>query len=89
MGVPIFGPSYIYGDNVSNIHNTQRPESTLKKKSNYIFYHAVCESVAKGDSCIEHVGTNQNCADLAIKVFYGGKRRFHVSKFIYEIYDEM
>ena len=32
MGVPIAGPSYIYGDNMSVIHNTQRPESTLKKK---------------------------------------------------------
>jgi hypothetical protein len=32
MGVPIFGPSLIYGDNMSVIHNTQRPESTLKKK---------------------------------------------------------
>jgi hypothetical protein len=34
MGVSISGPSYIYGDNMSVIHNTQRPESILKKKSN-------------------------------------------------------
>ena len=40
MGVPISGPSYIYGDNMSVIHNTQRPESVLKKKSNQICYHA-------------------------------------------------
>ncbi|KAL7530823.1 hypothetical protein ACHAXR_003692 [Thalassiosira sp. AJA248-18] len=32
MGVPISGPSFTYGDNMSVIHNTQRPESTLKKK---------------------------------------------------------
>ena len=32
MEVPIDGPSFIYGDNMSVIHNTQRPESTLKKK---------------------------------------------------------
>eukprot|EP00957_Ditylum_brightwellii_P086053 6546829-Ditylum_brightwellii.AAC.1 len=31
MGVPLFGPTYVYGDNMSVIHNTQRPESTLKK----------------------------------------------------------
>ena len=42
LGVPISGPSYIYGYSMSVIHNTQRPESTLKKKkSNYICYHAV------------------------------------------------
>lgn len=38
MGIPLSGPSYIYGDNMSVIHNTQRPESTLKKKSNAICY---------------------------------------------------
>ena len=36
MGVSISGPSYIYGDNMSVIYNTQCPESTLKKKSNSI-----------------------------------------------------
>jgi hypothetical protein len=30
MGVPIAGPTYVYGDNMSVIHNTQQPESTLK-----------------------------------------------------------
>ena len=35
-GLPISGPSYIYGDNMSVIYNTQNPESTLKKKSNSI-----------------------------------------------------
>ena len=41
VGVRISGPTYIYGDNMSVIHNTQRPESTLRKKSNSICYHAV------------------------------------------------
>jgi hypothetical protein len=27
MGVAIDGPTYIYGDNMSVVHNTQRPES--------------------------------------------------------------
>jgi hypothetical protein len=30
------GPSYVYGDNMSVLHNTSNPESTLKKKSNSI-----------------------------------------------------
>ena len=50
MVVPISGPSYIYGDKMSFIYNNQRPESTLKKKSNYICYHAVCEFFAMGES---------------------------------------
>jgi len=39
MGIAISGPNDIYGDNMSVIHNTQRPESMLKKKSNAICYH--------------------------------------------------
>ena len=38
MGVEVPNPSYIYGDNMSVIHNTQRPKSTLKKKSNSVCY---------------------------------------------------
>ena len=75
MGVEISGPSYIYGDNMSVIHNTQRPESVLKKKSNSICYHAVRESVAMGESLTTHVPTLQNPADLATKVIPGGKKR--------------
>ena len=36
IGVPLTGPTYIYGDNISVIYNISRPESTLKKKSNSI-----------------------------------------------------
>jgi hypothetical protein len=41
MGVTIDGPTYVYGNNMSVVHNKQRPESVLKKKSNAICYHAV------------------------------------------------
>ena len=45
MGVPMEGPTHMYGDNMSTIHNTQCPESQLKKKSNTTCYHAVREAV--------------------------------------------
>jgi hypothetical protein len=75
MGVALSGPTYIYGDNMSVIHNTQRPESTLKKKSNSICYHAVRESVAMGESITGHVSTHNNPADIATKVLPGGQKR--------------
>jgi hypothetical protein len=34
MGVALSGPTFVYGDNMSVVHNTQRPESVLKKNSN-------------------------------------------------------
>ena len=76
MGVHIPGPLYIYGEKMLVINNTQRHESTLKKKSNYICYHDVSESVAMGESLTGKVVTNKNCNDLATKILYGGKRKF-------------
>ncbi len=88
MGVGISGPSYIYGDNMSVIHNTQRPESMLKKKSNSICYHAVRESITMGESLTGHIGTNENVGVLATKVLYGQKRQYMVSQLLYDIYDD-
>jgi hypothetical protein len=78
MGVDIDGPNYIYGDNMSVIHNTQRPDSVLKKKSSSICYHTIRESVAMGESLTTHIPTLQNPADLLTKVLYDAKRQSHV-----------
>jgi hypothetical protein len=88
MGVELTGPSYIYGDNMSVIHNTQRPESTLKKKSNAVCYHAVREAVAMGECLTGHVSTNDNPADLCTKLIPGGQKRDHLAGLIlYDIVD--
>ena len=89
MGVPIAGPTYMYGDNMSVIHNTQRPESMLKKKSNSICYHSIRESVAMGETLTGHVRTHENVADIATKVLHAGqKRNYLVSQLLYDIADE-
>ena len=88
MGVQISGPTYVYGDNTSVIHNTQYPESTLRKKSNSICYHAVRESVAMGESLTGHISTAEKCADLGTKIIPGGQNRDHlVGKLLCEIVD--
>ena len=75
MGVPIARPTYTYGDNMSVIHNTQQPESTLRKKSNSICFHAVREAVAMGELLTGHIRTTENPADLLTKVVAGGAKR--------------
>lgn len=86
MGVEISGPTYTYGDNMSVIHNTQRPESTLKKKSNSICYHACREAVAMGEMLTTHIPTALNPADLATKVIPGGiKRDSLLNMILYDI----
>jgi hypothetical protein len=64
MGIPLTGPSYIYGDNKSQVTNSSWPESTLKKKCNSICYHAIRESVAMGESLITHIQTDDNLSDF-------------------------
>jgi hypothetical protein len=90
MGVEISGPSYIYGDNMSVIHNTQRPESTLKKKSNAVCYHAMRESVAMGESLTGHVSSTENPADLCTKFIPGGQKRdYLIGLILHDIVDRI
>ena len=88
MGVPISGPSHIYGDNMSVIHNTQKPESVLKKKSNSICYHAVRESAAMGECLTGHIRSENNPADICTKLMYAGMKRDHlVGLILWDIVD--
>jgi len=43
MGVPLDGPANVMADNMSVVKNTSIPESVLKKKSNSIAYHCLCQ----------------------------------------------
>ena len=87
MGIEICGPSYVYGDNMSVIHNTSKPESVLKKKSNSICYHFLREAVAMKECFATHIPTLENWADLLTKVLSGKKRRDLVRGILYDIYD--
>ena len=87
MGVEVSGPSYVYGDNMSVVHNTSKPTSVLKKKSNSICYHFVREAVAMREALVCHIPTRKNVADLLTKVLFGGHRRELVSAVLADIYD--
>ena len=86
MGIPIKGASYVYGDNMSVVTNVSKPESTLKKKSNLICYHAVREAVAMGEALVAYIPTKKNLADLFTKVLYGQARRFLVSRILWDVF---
>ena len=87
-GVPIDSPAYVYGDSMSVIHNTQRPEFLLKKKSNSICQYAVRESVAMNEILTGHIASEHNPADIATKLIPSGmKRDYLVSLVHYDIAD--
>jgi hypothetical protein len=88
MGIPLSGPTYIYGDNKSQVTNSSRPELTLKKKCNSICYHAIHKSVAMGETLLTHIRTGENLADFLTKTTSGTKRRKLVSGVVHHIYDD-
>ncbi len=88
MGIPLSGPTYVYGDNKSQVTNSSRPESTLKKKCNSICYHAIHQSVAMGETLLMHIWTGENLADFLTKTTSGTKRRKLVSGVVHDIYDD-
>ena len=85
MGVPLNIPTYVYSDNMSVIYNTSRPESTLKKKSNSICYHVLCEAVASGECLTTHCKTGDNYSGMMTKVLYGQKKQDNVYCILYDI----
>ena len=84
MGIPVNTPTYIYGDNMSVIHNTSKPESVLKKKANSVCYHYIREAVAADECRTGHIATDQNCADIATKSLPQSEKKDRlVSKLLY------
>jgi hypothetical protein len=88
MGIHLSGPMYIYGDNKSQVTHSSRPESTLKKKCNSICYHAICESVAMGETLLTHIRTGEKLAAFLTKTTSGTKHRKLVSGVVHDIYDD-
>ena len=71
------------------IHNTQKPESILKKKSNSICYFVIRESVATKESLAGHVSSVDNPEDICTKVVPDGANWKHlIGKVLHELYEQ-
>ena len=67
--------------------NTTIPDSTLKKKSQSIAYHFVCEGVARDEWRTSYVNTHDNEADLFTNQLpHGVKRKGYVSNLLHHIF---
>jgi hypothetical protein len=88
MGIPLSGPTYIYGNNKSQVTSSSRPESTLNIKCNSICYHAIHELVAMGETLLTHIRIGENLADFLTKTTSGTKHCKLVSGFVHDIYDD-
>jgi hypothetical protein len=67
FGVPLDGPSWLFGDNKSVINSSTIPHSTLSKRWNALSYHRVREAYAAGIIRMHHVDSIQNPSDILTK----------------------
>jgi hypothetical protein len=67
---------------MSVVHNTQRPESVLKKKSNSLCYHIVRKSAVMVESIIGHLPSVENPSDICTRVVAGGQKRNHLIRLL-------
>ena len=89
MGIPVVGPTYIFGDNKSVLCNTSIPDSQLKKKSQSIAYHFIREGSARDEWRTAYVNSNDNEADLLTKVLPSGeRRRGFVTNLLHHIFEK-
>ena len=67
LGVPVEGPSWIFGDNKSVVTSSTIPSSMLKKRWNALSYHQVREAIAAGIVNVIHLPGSENPADVLTK----------------------
>ena len=71
IGVPIEGPTIIFGDNLAVLKSAAIPEVILKKKHLSISYHFTRQAVASGIIKLVHVSSAFNVADVLTKPLPG------------------
>ena len=80
MGIPVNGPTYIFGDDQSVLANTTVPHSQLKKKSNSVAYHHCREGSAFDEWKTSYINTHDNPSDLLTKALPPGEKRTRFCK---------
>ena len=67
FGVPLDGPSWLFGDSKSVLTSATIPHSTLSKRWNTLSYHRVRGTIAAGFIIFEFIDGKQNPADILTK----------------------
>ena len=67
MGIPLDGPSWMFGDNQSVLTSSTIPHSSLNKRHNALSYHRVREAIAAGIINFMHVDGKANPSDVLTK----------------------
>ena len=82
MGITVVECAYIYVDNKSVLVNSGTPHSQLKKKSNSVVFHHICEGSALDEWRSTYINTHQNVADFLTKNLPSGAKRTKFCKML-------
>jgi len=67
LGVPIEGPSFMFGDNKSVVNTASVPHSKLYKRHNALSYHQAREAIAAAVARFHHIVGTANLTDILSK----------------------
>ena len=67
LGVPVHGPTYLFGDNESVVKSGSIPYSQLGKRHHGLCYHFTREAVASDMISFHHIPGHLNPADVLSK----------------------
>ncbi len=84
-GVSIDRATNVYGDNMSIITNTSKPESNLSKQRNAVCHHRVRE-LCNGETLKAYIPGAENPADLTTKVLSRSKYHYLVQNLLHDKY---
>jgi hypothetical protein len=77
LGIPLDGPSWLFGDNSSVITSSTIPHSTINKRHNALSYHRVRECIAAKIINFLHCPGALNPSDVLTK-FLGYAKLKHL-----------
>jgi hypothetical protein len=67
LGVPIEGPTFLFGDNESVVKSSTVPDSRLGKRHHGLSYHFAREAIAANVISFHHIPSELNPADILSK----------------------
>jgi hypothetical protein len=67
LGVPLAGPSWMFGDNLSVVNSSTIPSGKLQKRNHILNYHRVREAQAAKVINFVHMDGKDNPADILTK----------------------
>ena len=85
LGVALYGPTMMLGDNMSVVLNTSVPSSVLKKKHNAIAYHRLREAIAAKVLRFAYVKSEENLSDILTKPLCNDAFHFILKKTVFRV----